>query len=88
MQSVLHNRIQKSLNSKRESGLYRHRAVEIDEPDSFLSFSSNDYLSLTSDTRLQCAYQKGALHYPVGSGGSPLVTGYGSIHRELERVFS
>lgn len=82
------NHIQHSLDVKRQSGLYRQRLVDKTGFGSCLSFSSNDYLSLTADPRLKSAYQTGYSHYPVGSGGSPLVAGYHPIHRELERSFA
>lgn len=88
MNALLHQRLQHSLEAKRRSGLYRQRTIETPHHDSRLSFSSNDYLSLTSDPRLKRAYQEGYAQYAVGSGGSPLVMGYHPMHRQLEQAFS
>lgn len=53
-----------------------------------LNFSSNDYLSLTSSSRIKKAFQQGFDKYPSGSGGSMVVCGYHSIHKTLEDAFS
>lgn len=55
------------------------------EDQSYLNFSSNDYLGLSRTPELiQAAYQ-GAQRYGVGSGASPLVTGYSDTHVALEQ---
>ncbi|KTD23437.1 8-amino-7-oxononanoate synthase [Legionella lansingensis] len=75
-------------NQLLKKGLYRQRrlAPEIDE--GILNFSSSDYLSLTQDPRIKQAFQRGFQKYPSGSGGSMVVCGYHTIHRELESTFA
>ena len=70
---------------QKEKGLYRQREV-LDAGR--LNFSSNDYLSLTSDARIQKAYQEGFGRYPAGSSGSMMVSGYHAGHQALERAFA
>ncbi len=49
-----------------------------------LNFSSNDYLGLASHPRLAHAQARATERYGLGSGGSPLVSGYTREHRSLE----
>ncbi len=87
MSNDLFNRLRNVLDESQASGLYRKRSVCSDD-GAYLNFSSNDYLSLSSDPQIKKAYQTGYTHYPTGSGGSPLVSGYHPVHRQLERAFS
>lgn len=50
----------------------------------YLNFSSNDYLGLSRAPALVEALRLGAKQYGVGSGASPLVTGYSEAHLALE----
>ncbi|MBP6519079.1 8-amino-7-oxononanoate synthase [Shewanella sp.] len=52
---------------------------------SYVNFSSNDYLGLSRVPELVEALHLGAQTYGVGSGASPLVTGYSDAHVTLER---
>jgi 8-amino-7-oxononanoate synthase len=87
MNTALGERIQSLLTARKADGLYRQR-IPRQVDSALLSFSSNDYLSLANDPRLKHAYQEGARRYPVGSGGSPVVSGYYSVHQTLERTFA
>src|SRR3954467_14849990 len=49
-----------------------------------LLLCSNDYLALAGDQRLRDAAAEAAQRWGAGAGGSPLVSGHMSIHRELE----
>lgn len=49
-----------------------------------IDFSSNDYLGLRSDMRVKGAFQNALESTGAGSGGSPLVSGYNALHKELE----
>ncbi|WP_035917857.1 aminotransferase class I/II-fold pyridoxal phosphate-dependent enzyme [Legionella fairfieldensis] len=69
----------------KEQGLHRKRLSVYDD---WLNFSSNDYLSLSLDSRISNAFQKGFADYPSGSGGSMVVCGYHGIHKELEQAFA
>lgn len=51
---------------------------------SLLNFGSNDYLSLAADPRLSAAVVDAVQREGWGSGASPLVTGHGQLHRQLE----
>jgi 8-amino-7-oxononanoate synthase len=51
----------------------------------YLNFSSNDYLGLTQEPELLTALNLSAQEYGVGSGSSPLVTGYSQAHQLLEQ---
>ncbi|MCG9739067.1 8-amino-7-oxononanoate synthase [Shewanella insulae] len=50
------------------------------------NFASNDYLGLSQSPELIEALGEGARLYGVGSGASPLVTGYSDAHAELEQA--
>ena len=49
-----------------------------------INFGSNDYLALAADPRLGRAVAEVLEREGWGSGASPLVTGYGTLHRRLE----
>lgn len=51
---------------------------------SLVDFSSNDYLGLAADRRLVAAAQEAATRDGWGSGASPLISGRGTVHAELE----
>lgn len=85
-----------SLVSDREArlraGLFRARRV-VDGPAgtvvrcagrACINFSSNDYLGLAADPRLQTAFTAAARHHGLGAGGSQMVSGYSREHHELE----
>lgn len=50
-----------------------------------IDFGSNDYLGLAADTRLIDAVRHATGEAGWGSAASPLVSGYGVLHRRLER---
>jgi 8-amino-7-oxononanoate synthase len=53
--------------------------------EELLNFGSNDYLALAADPRLVAA-AAGAIHQQGwGSGASPLITGHGQDHQQLEQ---
>ncbi|AQS36768.1 8-amino-7-oxononanoate synthase [Shewanella psychrophila] len=51
----------------------------------YLNFSSNDYLGLSRSKALIDAMCHASKQYGVGSGSSPLVTGYSQAHLALEQ---
>lgn len=53
-----------------------------------LSFCSNDYLGLASDSRLAAAAQQAMQLAGVGSGASHLLTGHHRYHDELEQALA
>ncbi len=81
------------LQQRKQDNLYRVRQTHssIQSPilsingQTYLSFSSNDYLGLASDNRLKIAWQDGAEKYGIGSGASHLITGHTLAHETLEQ---
>lgn len=71
----------------KHAGLHRKRKIH-DKDAKYVHFSSNDYLSLTSHPRIQKIYQEAYQTFPVGSGGSMVVSGYHRAHHALERAFA
>jgi 8-amino-7-oxononanoate synthase len=76
----------------RAEGLYRTRRllegrqgvrVHMDGR-ALTNFSSNDYLGLAGDPRLEQALIEGAAKYGVGSGASHLICGHSAAHHRLE----
>ncbi len=85
-------RIEAALSSRKEQALFRtvnafdsvqQGQISIDG-QSYINFSSNDYLGLASSQELKAAYQDSVTKYGIGSGASPLVTGHSRPHRSLE----
>jgi 8-amino-7-oxononanoate synthase len=83
--------IDDELNALDEQGLRRHLAVrnsrqsatiQIDRRE-LINFSSNDYLGLAAEISVEkiCAF---VANRGWGSGASPLITGRGSLHSQLE----
>lgn len=54
------------------------------EGRAYLDFGSNDYLGIAADGKLVDAVRRAAGEHGWGSGASPLVSGYGVLHRRLE----
>ncbi len=54
-----------------------------EQTESWIDFSSNDYLGLAKDPELINAWQQGLTIYGAGSQASPLVTGYLTAHQAL-----
>ena len=84
--------LQFALNQRTHLGLLRQRNT-LNSPQSphivvngqsYLTFSSNDYLGLANHPQLVAAWQSGAQQWGVGSGAAHLVTGHSTAHEELE----
>jgi 8-amino-7-oxononanoate synthase len=82
----------KELQQLQETGTYRRlrtvdsaqgRAITIDGRQ-VVNFSSNDYLGLANDARLQKAAIEAIEHYGVGAGASRLICGNMTPHEKLE----
>lgn len=54
----------------------------------YINFSSNDYLGLAADPRLNSAVAQSLEDEGWGSGASPLVTGRGQPHAQLEEALA
>ena len=86
------------MQSAADAGLLRQRrmisaSTDVTEPNQiwlgdkpYINFSSNDYLGLSQSSQLIAAMAEGAKRFGVGSGASPLVTGYSDAHRQLEQA--
>lgn len=53
-----------------------------------VSFCSNDYLGLANHPHVIKCFQSAAEEYGVGSGASHLVSGYSTVHHELEEALA
>ena len=81
------------LTELKKDGYYRERMV-VDSPQDryivvknkkVLNFTSNDYLGLANSDYLKKIFYKKISEYGVGSGSSPLISGYSSQHKDLEQ---
>ncbi len=89
-------RIQSALEERRARDAFRVRRVVENGAGRFLTharrqycnFSSNDYLGLSQHPAIVRAWQQGAEHYGVGSGGSGHVSGYTTAHQGLEETLA
>lgn len=87
------HRIQHSCSDKQHQGLLRRtHAFELDgtqitdkqSKQSYINFSSNDYLGLAQSKQLKAFHLQGIHRYGFASCGSPLVTGRHNAHADLE----
>lgn len=84
----MNNRYAAHLNSLRDAGLWRtHHVRETAQSrwveyagKRYLNFNSNDYLGLSSDTRLMDAAMEGMHSYGLGSGAANTLSGYTKAH--------
>ena len=90
---MFEQRIAQQLQGRQQAGLSRslhtlnmgsNAQLMNEKHQSFVNFSSNDYLGLSQDPELCQAWQQGLTKYGCGSGASPLVTGFSSAHANLE----
>ena len=85
-----------ALDERAREGLLRQRQILQSgqsrfirlHDQSYLNFSSNDYLGLASQPFLAKAWQEGLDRWGAGSGASPLVTGYTQAHADLEQTLA
>lgn len=76
----------------KEQQLFRERVVRTSKVDRYVSingkqllnFNSNDYLGLSAHPAMIMAASQAASKFGHGSTGSPLMSGYTSLHQELE----
>lgn len=75
------------VNTQRK-GILRDRSVlKTTNIDNVVCFSSNDYLGLSSNHISKRYYQEGYQKYPTGSASSSMISGYQTIHHQLEDAF-
>lgn len=80
------------LNRLKTDKLFRERQTRTSrggryvsvEGKQYLNFNSNDYLGLANHPEVLAASNDAALKFGFGSTGSPLMSGYTSVHQELE----
>jgi 8-amino-7-oxononanoate synthase len=86
--------IAQQLHQRQEADLLRSRRVN-QAPQGrlirfndqrFLNFAGNDYLGLANHPKVIEAFRQAAQNFGIGSGGSPLLTGYQTPHAELEAL--
>jgi 8-amino-7-oxononanoate synthase len=65
----------------------RHRTV-FTKQHARTRFNTNDYLGLATHPKVIAAFQQAASEYGLGSGASPIVSGYSPLHHALEEAFS
>ena len=85
---TLNDTIREYTQRLNQKNLLRTRRVSRTNHPDLIHFDSNDYLSLNQDKRISDAYQEGYKHFPSGSGGSMLLSGYHENHRAVEIAFS
>ena len=77
--------LQARLDERKRLGLFRSMSVARNN-SRVLNLASNDYLNLAMDSRLQSAGIEALRQYGCSSSASPLVTGYGPVHKELKQT--
>ncbi|MCL1076723.1 8-amino-7-oxononanoate synthase [Parashewanella spongiae] len=93
---ILEKKMQAAIDLSAEKGVLRRRVIvnsipehttQIDvEGKRYINFSSNDYLGLNREPALLDELHKATLKYGLGSGSSPLVSGYCDAHMKLEQL--
>lgn len=88
--------LQQKIKFQQENYLYRCRkiikAVQANvitvDGQHCLNFCSNDYLGLTHDHRIKQATMDAIDQYGIGSGASPLISGFSPPQAQLEQEFA
>jgi len=83
------------LNLKKDNN-YRNRVATESAQDSLIkvsgeilnNFSSNNYLNLANNKKLKIKLKKCVDEYGIGSGASPLISGYSKAHESLEKCIT
>lgn len=92
----LHEKIQVAHLKRKRARIYRHRHLaEIQKQNCIqikgktaINFAGNDYLGLTQHPEITHIFVQAAKRYGVGSGASPLITGYSVAQAETEKKFA
>jgi len=77
--------LKEELQKLKENYLYRERILL---PEEIINFSSNDYLGLRKNKKTKKHICSNINNLDLGSGASPLVSGYHKIQKELEKELS
>lgn len=83
MPPSLQQRLQEELTERRRKGLLRELSVVTPDP-ARLHLAGNDYLDLAHDPAVIAAAREAAASHGCSSSSSPLISGYGPPHRDLE----
>lgn len=87
--------VEQWLAQRQQQGLYRQEVVTAPRPQAHIAvwqgqselhcinFASNDYLGLGEDLSLRQIFAEAALTYGAAATGSPLLTGFHPVHRQL-----
>jgi 8-amino-7-oxononanoate synthase len=94
--AIFSQRLGGVLDQRKQQDLYRQRLTLESaqgplirlQGREYLNFCSNDYLGLAAHPRVVEAFVQAAATYGVGSGGSHLVCGHSTPHRELEEALA
>lgn len=90
--TLIPEQFEKQLDKLKADNLFRQRMTRTSkagryvsvEGKQMLNFNSNDYLGLANHPAVILAAQEAAHKFGFGSTGSPLMSGYTSLHQELE----
>jgi len=83
----------KIISNLKKSKNYRRR-IPVESPQDtviqvsgkvFNNFSSNNYLNLSNNRKLKAKLKNNINNYGIGSGASPLISGYSKAHENLEK---
>ena len=82
--------------SLKKDNNYRNRIATESAQDSLIkvsgkilnNFSSNNYLNLANNKKLKIKLKKHIDKYGIGSGASPLISGYSKAHENLEKYIT
>ena len=85
MTGDLQSRLKAKLDERKRAGLFRSLQSSNADPG-ILNLANNDYLDLAKDKRMQSAGIEALERYGCSSSASPLITGYGRVHEELEQT--
>ena len=88
--------IKSTLKNIKDNDLYRVRKVISSAQDTnvvidkkkYINFSSNNYLNLSNNPEIKNCAIKLIRKYGVGSGSSPIISGYTKEHLMLEKYIS
>lgn len=85
MNELIHQQLTQRLSSPQRR---RRRCRAEREAEVILDFSKNDYLGLSQHSEVIKQFVNAANKWGVGSTGSPLLSGYSLLHRQLEAELS
>lgn len=88
IQAKLDERVQHKLLRTRRALVRLSSTKVATDKDTFLDFSSNDYLGMSQHQDVISAANTATVQYGIGSGGSSMITGYSKVHQALEEYLA